>query len=130
LIFDCCFSIFGRARRGGGARFFHRKGTEVSEARGGIRIKIKIKIRIKIRNGMGIEDGADGDFCEKLVFAGVHAFGLSGSGVVVALDVEEGVEGVEEEFVVEGVVEFFGTAAGFVEADNGVEVDGVLRLET
>ena len=74
-------------------------------------------------------DGADADVLEELVFAGVHAFEFFGGGVVVALDVEEGMEGVEEEFVVYGVMEVMGAAAGFVEADDGVEVEGVVSLE-
>jgi hypothetical protein len=76
-----------------------------------------------------VEDGADADGGEEDVFAGVHAAGLGGGGVVVTLDVEEGVEGVEEEFVVEGVVEFLGATAGFVEADDGVEVNRVMCEE-
>jgi hypothetical protein len=60
---------------------------------------------------------------EELVFAGVHAVEVFGGEVVVALDVEEGVEGVEEEFVVYGVMEVVGAAAGFVEADDGVEIE-------
>ena len=62
---------------------------------------------------------------EEGVFAVVHAGALGGGDVVVALDVEEAVEGVEEEFVVAGVVEFLGAAGGFVDAEDGVEVEGI-----
>jgi len=68
-------------------------------------------------------DGADADGGKELIFAGVHALGLGAGAIVVALDVEEGVEGVEEKLMFHGVAEFLGAAAGFIEADDGVEVD-------
>ena len=58
----------------------------------------------------------------------MHACGLAGGEVVVALHVQEAVEGVEKEFVVEGVVELFGAAGGFAVAEDGVEVQRIFDL--
>jgi len=74
-------------------------------------------------------DGTDADGGEQFILPRMHALGQRGSNVVVALDVEEAVEAVEEEFVAEGVAEFVGAAAGDIQGDDGVEVDGVSSFE-
>jgi hypothetical protein len=73
--------------------------------------------------GFGV-NGTDADLLQELVFAGMHLPGLGEGRVIVALDVEEAVEAVEEEFVAEGVAEFGGAAAGHVHGNDGVEVEG------
>jgi hypothetical protein len=69
-------------------------------------------------------EGSEADGGKELIFTSVHGSGLAGAEVVVALDVEERMEGVEEEFFAGGVAEVGGAAAGFIEAEDGVEFDG------